>query len=173
MKIQVEYKVIGFRGDPLTQVIEHDIPDFEEKTVTIDLRSDGRDVPHDFTFTVNEQVMEYLDDLDKRYLMDEHEWMTILDYDIYKEVTQEDELAIMKILIDAYTLDESLRLSMYVTYAKMYGTIKDLERLDQLKVVISSLGLALESQSHAYHRMLAIMRGENPNGLQNPLTELE
>ena len=173
MQVKIEYRAINYHGQQVTDIVEHEVPEFEEKTVTLNLRSDGRDVPHSFEVTVDQQVMEYLDDIDKRAMMDDREWMAILDYSMYREEAKEEKLVLMKSLIDEFTEVDDLRASLYVAYAKMYDTIKDMKMVDQLSIIASSLGLALESQTYVYQRMLSILNKSNPEDHQNPLGELE
>lgn len=160
MKVQVKYTAIGLRGESLTDVIEHDLPDFKEKHGVISLVSDGRQVPHEYVISVDQQIMDHLDDMDKRDLMYDRDWHAIVDYEIHQEVTPEDHAELFKSLVDLFTQDETIRNSLYVTYASLYETIKEESLKKQFDIVVASLGLALTSQLYAYQRMIDILKSD-------------
>lgn len=160
MKVKVKYTAIGLRGEQITEVIEHELPDFKERHGVSRLVSNDRPISCEYVISIDQQIMDHLDDMDKRDMMYDRDWYAIVDYEIYQEVTDEAQAENFKNLVNLYTEDENVRGSLYVAYASLYDKIKGESLAKQLDLTIASLDLALRSQGYAYQRMIDLLRSD-------------
>lgn len=162
MKTKVKYKALTFEGKLVHKVLEHDLPDFEEKTVTLKMNG----IPVTTQIPVTSQIMDHLDDMDKRDLMEENDWHTIIDYWVHvqkkkSEPVKKQVANLAKQYLEGLENAEQLMTDFLVVYVRMYDKIKKLKAEDQFKIVLETMGIGYDAQSEVYKRTIAMLRGED------------
>lgn len=161
MKTKVSFKAIGLRGEPITQTVLLEHPDFVEQNKTVNLNGE----PADFTITVDSQIMEWLDNQDKSDLMYDHEWYTILNYSVVKpKVKSKSKRVQLGEIIEHFFVTTSptektqMRADFLATYSKMYSSIKDMSAIKQFEVVLSALEVGYGAATQAYRHTLELLQ---------------
>jgi hypothetical protein len=162
MQTKVKYKAVDLRGNVVTKVVKVEHPEFNEVNDTVTLKVNGKLETIPVPKTVDEQVIDWLDKQDKSDLMYDNDWHCILNYDVHYPKPKVDKRQLVFDLAEKLFTSDDLRASFVLTYARLYRSIKSLKVEDQVKAVTDALGLAYESQSYAYKRVSAILRGEDP-----------
>jgi hypothetical protein len=163
MKTKVKFKAVTDRGNVVTRVLEVEHPDFTEIDKTFSVKVNGVNTTLPFRRTVNEQVIEWLDDQDKSNLMYDNEWYCILNYEAHvpKPKVNKRE-AVFRLAEEAFTSEEA-KASFVLVYSRLHKNLSKLSVEDQFKVVLDSFLLTAEGQAYTAGRMLAILQGKDPN----------
>lgn len=158
MKAKIKYKALTFDGKIVQKVIEQDFPDFEEKKLSFTV---NEVIPIKTTVSVTTQIMEHLDRMDKRDLMEENDWHTIIDYWVYvqkKKVSVKQQVAeLAKQYLSGLEHSEKLLIDFIVVYSRLYDRIKTLKAEDQLSIVLETMGIGYDASSHAYKHMTELL----------------
>jgi hypothetical protein len=159
----VKFKAITSRGDVVKKTVKVELPsDMEERTETLNIN--GTDIS--FKITLEDQVMDWLDSIDKSPIMDENDWYTILDYNVVKKATKQTKvkkLEEFKELIKNHFNSEfehadKLRDDFMVTYIKMFDKIQTLSAKQQFIIVAGTLDTAYTAQSEAYKHAIKLIQ---------------
>jgi hypothetical protein len=163
MQTKVKYKAVDLRGNVVTKVVKVEHPEFKEINREVELNFSGtlRKVP--YHKSVNEQVIDWLDNQDKIELMYDNDWHCILTYDVHVPKPKVDKRKKVFELVEELFDTEVLRASFVLTYVRLYKNIKSLSVEAQVKTVLESLGLAVQAQTYVSKRFLAILQGEDPD----------
>jgi hypothetical protein len=152
------FKSLGLRGDTLEEVITLDCPIFKEEIYTVPINGNK------FTFkkTVNEQLIDWLDDQDKSDLMYNNDWHCIIDYWV-EEPKVIDKILVIELANNYLTPlehGERLLVDFLVVYGRVHDKIKDLSPTNQFSVVLETLGIGYDAQGEAYRSMTVLLRDE-------------
>lgn len=163
MKQLIKYKVLNCEGKVVHKVVEHDFPDFQEYEITLPVNG----IPLTTTVAVTTQIMDHLDSMDKRSLMDDNDWHTIIDYWVHVPSKKKPALVKKQVaeLAEVYLRDlrngPQLFVDFLAVYAKMYKSIKSLPAEKQFTIVLDALGVGYEAQSEVYKRTISMLKGED------------
>lgn len=165
MKIKVKYKAIDLRGNQIKLTKGYDCPDFKEETLKHTQKVNGKFHNFEFKKTINEQVMNWLDDMDKMDFIYENDLHCIVDYEII-EAKRKNEYIVKKPTLEELTTmllghNERLMVDFAVAYNKLKKSIKKLDIYDQIQITLESLGMAYESKTEAYERMIYLLRSDS------------
>lgn len=159
-KYNFRFKVLNFRGETKKPLITLECPDFKEESRVMIIN--GKE--HTITFSIEEQLDNWLEKLDKRNLMDENDWYAIIDYTLEKPKQEHSVSVRVFDLAKQYlsNLDNGDRIfnDFVVTYDRLFDKLKKLTPTEQFSAVLESLCIGYDAQSESYRQMLAIMRDE-------------
>jgi hypothetical protein len=171
MKIRVNFKAIGSMGRIEHKTISFTCPDFKEIVYVHSERLKGIPLTVNLNTTVICQVVDWLDNMDKRDIMDENDWSIILDYNILARRVQSKkkrELALrhntafelaQRLIVDNVPMLNDFE----VTYNRMADTIKGIPIAKQFEIVLKAMNIGMETASVAYRRISAILNDKNPD----------
>jgi hypothetical protein len=159
----VKFKAITSRGDVVKKTIKIAAPAEMEERIEV-LNINGNDIS--FTITIEDQMMDLLDTIDKSYIMDQNDWYTILDYKVNKKVTKQTKakkLEEFKDLVKEYFNPDfehadKLRDDFMITYIKMFDKIQTLSAKQQFIIVMGTLDTAYTAQSEAYKHAIKLIQ---------------
>jgi len=101
MKHSVKIKAITYNGDVVNKTVKVDGPEFKHYVEQLVING----TPFSFDVSVEDQVLEWLDNTDKTIIMDQNNWYTVLDYNVRKKVpkqTKAQKLEEFKGLVEKY-----------------------------------------------------------------------
>lgn len=162
MKVKVRFKAISYRGKNVSFTEEIECPDFEQqKPVEIN----GRMFPG---ATVESQIIDWLDSLDKWNLMIRRDLAVILDYWLKEEKKPRTTLAEY---LKALNVSDKMMADMMAVYPEIKHLMKGKPAHAKAELLISHLNVGYASASNAYERITAILRGgqEKHTGTVNEL----
>lgn len=170
MKQLIKYKVLNCEGKVVHKVVEHDFPDFQEYEITLPVNG----IPLTTTVAVTTQIMDHLDNTDKRSLMDDNDWHTIIDYWVHTPTKKKDPVkkqvaALAEVYLRDLQNGPQLFVDFLAVYAKMYKNIKSLPAEKQFTIVLDALGVGYEAQSEVYKRTISMLKGEDDSFNQRML----
>jgi hypothetical protein len=154
----------------VNKTLQIEMPEFQEKTETFIVNGNK----FNFTIGVESQVMDYLDSVDKRYIMDDNDWAIIIDYKLFvpkPKMSKVDKISAFKSLVINYFNPnfehaDKLRDDVMVVYIKMYDKIKDLTPEQQFMIVLGTLDVGYAAQSEAYKHVTDMLKSDVPQSLK-------
>ena len=153
--MKAKIKFIALHEDGLRKVkrvVKMDVPDFKESPEE-DIVVCGETI-HCPAVSVDTQIMEYLDSIDKRPLMDKYGWVTIIDYSVYNSQQNQNKNKVSVIdFLREMCEDEQILMGLAVTYQKLRKNIRHLPIMQQLCIIMDSLNLSYKASIAAYKRM--------------------
>lgn len=168
MNVKIKYKAIDLRGNNVSFTHTHICPDYEE----IDTEFIIGDKVHQFKTSIDEQVMDWLDNHDKMYLIYEHDVHIIVDYSIVhpkprnkktKEIKKQEEFILISDTLCDMGLDDEMKINFFITYDRLKDSIDKLSTYEKITIIFKALGLALDAKSAAFQHMIDIFEGDNNN----------
>ena len=163
------FKALNERGDLVNEVVSFECPDFQEKESVINLNG----VEHKIITTIESQLIDWLDEQDKRSLMYEKDWYAIIDYSLEKPKTNRkleklkskesiinSVLDIAKHYLSTCENGEQLLIDFSLVYSRLFENIKNLTYEQQFSSVLDTLNIGYEAKSEAYRSMVELLRGD-------------
>jgi len=179
MKIRVKFKAIGLRGEIEYKKMSFTCPDFKEIVYEHTQRLKGIPLTINLNTTVISQVVDWLDDMDKKQIMDENDWHAIIDYNVIdkKVAKKKGELARVKMtafdLAQTVIVNNEVMLNDFeVTYNRMADAVKGLPLEKQFEIVIGAMNIGMETATIAYRRISAILNDKNPDDVTLTTTNI-
>lgn len=158
MKAKIKYDVLTQEGKRRKISKVYEVPDFEEKR--------GVFLGHECVNTVEQQIDEFMNDIDKSGFMEENEIHIIFDWKVVSAVKKDNpkqELIIkpvrlsnddmIKIFLGMWEMPERIKIDFAAIYTKMKKSLKGLSIERQIELVIASLGVAQKSSSAILDRL--------------------
>jgi hypothetical protein len=169
-KYKIKFKALSFGGNMVNKTLQIEMPEFQEKTETFIVNGNK----FNFTIGVESQVLDYLDSVDKRYIMDDNDWAIIIDYKLFvpkPKMSKVDKISAFKSLVINYFNPnfehaDKLRDDVMVVYIKMYDKIKDLTPEQQFMIVLGTLDVGYAAQSEAYKHVTDMLKSDVPQSLK-------
>ncbi len=168
MKKNITFEYLPVHGDPATVGIEIVFPDFEEYTDEVVLNGQCLSI----TITVEDQIMEYLDDMDKSDIMAKYDMEIIMDYHITPPPV--DEMEDFKTFLYYWCKVCHIgpeMLMLVIEYAANSKTIFGCGKtnIQKLADILDGINLCFRSKDAAYKEAIQIMRGgdKKPAGMLN------
>ncbi len=155
MQVKVKYKAIGLRGDKTSFTHVHECPDFQEE-----VRDCKLFIGQTLTTTVDEKVMDWLDEQDKMFLIHKHDVECIVDYAIVhpKEkkprTPKKTEVQVMEEHVEDMELSDEMKINFFITYDRLKDSMGSLTKHEKVCLVFDALGLAMEARSAAFQHMI-------------------
>lgn len=170
MKRKITFKAITYRGETVKKTLQIDIPDFQEKIQTIMVNGNK----FNYVIGTDDQIMDYLDRMDKHTLMDANDWSIIIDYKMHvpkQRVSKVQKIQAFKNLVTNYFNPnfehaDKLRDDVMVVYIRMYDKIKNLTPEQQFMIVLGTLDVGYAAQSEAYKHSVSLIQGKIPESLK-------
>lgn len=164
MKAKIKYKALTSRGNHVYKTVTHEFPDFEEKSGEVSVNGGIVKIP--YTTTVEMQIMDHLDRMDKTDLMYENDWYAIIDYWPVKKKEKKKSVKVTVAKLATEYLaglnnGPQLAVDFLAVYARMFPKVKDLSAEKQFTIVLEAMGIGYEAQSEVYKRTIAMLRGED------------
>ena len=168
MEKNITFEYLPVHGDPATVGIEIVFPDFEEYTDEVVLN--GQRLP--ITITVEDQIMEYLDEMDKSDIMAKYDMEIIMDYHITPPPV--DEMEDFKTYLYYWCKvcgigpDMLMAVIEYAANSKtIFGCGKT--NIQKLADILDGLNLCFRAKTAAYGEAVEMLRGnyEKPAGMLN------
>lgn len=161
MKTLIDFEAITLRGKAVSQTVEMTHPDFVEIDEEVSVRVNGKLTKVPNRKSVEEQIIDWLDDFDKSDLIYDNDWHCIVDYRVHvkPEEPVDDRVKVLELVGSALSTDE-MKASFLLIYSRLYEKIKALSVDDQIRTVMEAFLLATEAQVHTSKEMLAIFKGE-------------
>lgn len=160
MEVFIKYKAISYEGERTSFVEQHTCPDFKSQP---ERDFDGHRLPG---ISIESQVLDWLDDQDKHYLISKHDLMCILDYEVYTGLSVSLP-EIFESRYESFGISEEVKNNIIATYAVMKGSIENLPIEKQIEIVLSAMDVGFKSSGEAYRRISAILDGKNPDEVEN------
>lgn len=168
MRKNITFEYLPVHGDPGAIDIEIGFPDFEEQTDEVILN--GQCLP--VTITVEDQIMEYLDEMDKSDIMAKYDMRIIIDYHITPQPV--DEIEDFKTYLYYWCKVCHIgpdMLMAVIEYAANSQTIFGCGKtnIQKLTDILDGLGLCFRAKTAAYDDAVEMLRGnyKKPAGLLN------
>lgn len=155
MEVKVKYKAFGLRGNRVSFTHTHECPDFKEIVKDCILFKGTT-----YTITVDEQVMEWLDELDKMFLIYKEDVDSIIDYSIVKpkerknRVGKSKSVEVFKEHVEDLGMTDEMKINFFITYDRLKDSIKSMTTHQKVLVVFDALGLATEARTAAFQHMI-------------------
>ena len=170
MKYKIKFKALTYRGDTVNKTLAIEMPEFKERIESVMVNGNK----FNYSLGIEDQVMRYLDDMDKRNLMDDNDWAIVIDYKMYvpkEKVSKVQKIQAFKNLVTSYFNPnfehaDKLRDDVMVVYIKMYDKIKNLTPEQQFMIVLGTLDIGYAAQSQAYKHAIDLMKGDVPKSLK-------
>lgn len=159
MEVSIKYSAISYDGENVSFVETHTCPDL--KLIT-DRKFEGYQLP---SVSVESQILDWLDEQDKHYLIDKHNLMCILDYEVFTGP----KLILPDFFEEHYKeiqISESLKNDIIATYAEMKNSLDGLTFDQQWRILFDAVLLGHKAAGEAYRRISAILKGEDPDAVQ-------
>ncbi len=157
MKVKVRFKCIDFSGGVVKTTVKFDCPDFKNEEGTFN--ANGHQLP--YKTTINQQIIEWLDNQDKSDLMDKYGWYNILNYEVVEKKVKEKKVTINE-MIDGFLSgmehSEQIKIDFIATYIKMSETIKGLPVEERFKIVLNTLEVGYIAQTEAYKHSIKLIK---------------
>lgn len=161
MQAKFKIKAIDLRGKVFHLTKSFDAPDFQPIPAK---KWEGLELPET---SIEEQLMDWMDNQDKWQFMVDNDIAVILDYWLpqpkKKKVTFEQLIRAIQ-----WKSEEQL-INVLATYSKMKSVLTGIAPVKQVEIVLSALGIAYMAQGYAYERINMILKGQDPDNVQNYL----
>jgi hypothetical protein len=159
MKSKIKYEALDLRGNRVFKTVTHDFPDFTEQQNSLNVNGKMMD----FILSVDAQCMEYLDNLDKTYLMYDNDWQGIISYSIVKpkqksKPVRETVVEMAGVYLSGSKNGNQLLVDFLAAYSRLYKTIKTLKAEKQFKIVIESMNIGYDTSSLAYQHAILLLK---------------
>lgn len=125
------------------------------------------------TTSVNDQVMEWLDNQDKMYIIYDHDLQCIINYEVVEEketkqsmlVKSENKQAkneqLMVAVLENQGASEEMKATFNFAYQKVKDQIKTLPVEKQMKIVFSMLSVGYLASTTAYQNIIDKLNGDD------------
>jgi hypothetical protein len=170
MNYKIKFKALTYRGETVNKTISIEMPEFKEKIESVIVCGNK----FNYSLGIEDQVMEYLDNMNKQDLMDKNDWGVIIDYKLYvpkEKLSKVQKIQAFKNLVTNYfnpnfEHTDKLRDDVMVVYIKMYDKIKNLLPEQQFMIVLGTLNIGYAAQSQAYKHAIELIDGTVPKSLK-------
>lgn len=159
MKLKIKYEALDLRGNRVFKTMVHDFPDFTERQNYINVNGKMLDC----ILSIDDQCMEYLDNLDKTYLMYDNNWQGIINYSVVRprqksKPVKEIVVEMAKVYLSGLKNGDQLFVDFLAAYSRLYKTIKTLKAEKQFKIVIESMNIGYDTSSLAYQYAILLLK---------------
>lgn len=154
IKHKVKFKILTYRGNSKTITRKIDFPDFKpmfsDLVITGDPEVDKRPI------SIETQMIDWLDEWDKREFMNDNDISTIIDYWLVSDkknkasVPAKESKLTFEDVIGMVEMEEGMLIDIMAVYTEMYETIHDLSALKQLSIVLNAVSVGLKSKIEAF-----------------------
>lgn len=164
MEIKIKYSVLFTNGKKSFIFQNHTCPDFKNKKKPLTLITGQT---FDFETSIEEQVDDWVLDLDKTQFMYENDIEIIFDWIILsKNLNNKIELKQKKLpqsemvglFIKEANMTEDLKTEFIAVYSNIKSSIKDLKFDKQIDITLKSLNVAMMASSEAYKSQIKILK---------------
>ena len=168
MRKNITFEYLPTHGGPEAIGIEIEFPDFEEYTDEVVLNGEHLSI----TITVEDQIMEYLDEMDKSDIMAKYDMEIIIDYHITPPPV--DEMEDFKTYLYYWCRvchinpDMLMAVIEYAANSKtIFGCGKT--NFQKLADILDGLNLCFRAKTAAYNESIEMLRGDykKPAGVLN------
>ena len=138
---KIRYKTFTYAGKVEYFVEEHEFPDFQEKPWSFELsgkKIEGVD-------SVESQIMNFLDNMDKKKFMDKNDIHTIIDYEIFKPKKKVNKKKMVLQESKKY-FDKEYWIDFAVIYTEMYKSIRNLPWKKQFEITVSAFSTTVQGK---------------------------
>ena len=141
MEEKVKFKVSNHRGEIFYKTLKMEFPDFEvqEGALFVDA---GDPIP--YVTSVEDQIISYLDEMDKTQLMNTNGWSIIFDYSvstnkkIVPKGSKKEE--VFSIAEELYKDDTTGMFNFLAVYQSLYPSISGNKPVSQVEITLRCLG---------------------------------
>lgn len=169
MERKVKFKIVTYRGENRTITRTITFPDYEP--IVSKLVITGIPEIDESPISIEDQMIDWLDEWDKTQFMLDNDIGSILDYWIIPEekcqslTTVEDQRDTFYVYLDLYRdqASEQVINDLSLSYERMKDSIKTFHPNKQIKIVADAVQLAYAAQSAAYKSISNIHRMEVPS----------
>ena len=187
MKVSVNFSVISFNGQPNNIEIDMVCPDFKEENLILkqELLENSNIYkkyleinPYCFINTIEKQIIDWLvDNIDKTYIIHEYDLAMILDYEVIKCVDKNNTLVINKnveidnieILKTVFKDKPDMLLNYIAVYAEMKDVVKGLPFIEQFKIIMKSVDVAIISKTDAFRYVNELLKSPTSTEMKNKI----
>lgn len=173
MKTTIKYKVLFYDGKKGKIKVDYDCPDFTDEEIE-PLVLNGKKVSDGHTYTIEQQIDEWVNEFDKKDWMEDNDVMMIFDW---KVVSAKAESALQtNLVVKPQKLSQSEMVGLYVQMAPMseelktefiavYAEIKPaIEKLPfdkQIDITFKGLGVGFKAAQEAYRYLTDYQKALN------------
>lgn len=160
MKATVKYDVLFYNGERGTVRETYDCPDFEDmgpQQVVIN----GEKISDEYNNTIENQIDEWVSDLDKRDLMNSRDIAIIFNWEIIsakKETTKNliikerklTQSELVGLFVKMSPMSDELKTEFVAVYKELKPSIKNLKFDKQIDITFKGLNIGMKAASQAY-----------------------
>lgn len=169
MNTIIEFDAISYSGQPVSVKKEMVCPNFEIKNIKNNLPN----IPFEIHISIEEQIMDWLDNIDKSDIMYEYDLGIIINYKVISVIDKNGIILVNEVEPDYTTILKNLfkdtpeMLFDYIAvYTEMKDVVKDLPFMDQFKIVMKGVGVAALSKIDAFKHMSDLLKSESLEEIQ-------
>lgn len=183
MKVKIAFDIIDYAGRSSADEIPIECPDFEEqKDIHHNklINNEYQDI--ELTYTVEQQILSWLDEMDKTEMMAQNNWSIIVNYALVfnkeqskmmDKISKNRRKTKLEMILDAFDSieDEKLRDDYKAAYTKMQPSISMLSAERQIIITSASIDVGYLAQKVIIDRVLGILQGKEDS--QDDISQLD
>lgn len=175
MKHKVKYKAIDLRGNPVSKIVTHDLPEFTDVKRVFTVNGNQQ---VDVIWSAEDQRMDHLENMDKRDLMYEHDWHAIIDYSFVKAKPKAKPLKLVvaemaEKYLSGLQNGHQLYVDFLAVYARLYKSIKTMSADQQFTIVLKAQNIGYDAQSVAYKHAILMLKSISDPEARKELEQLK
>lgn len=173
MKTTIKYKVLFYDGKKGKIKVDYDCPDFGDEEIE-PLVVNGKKVSDGHTYTIEQQIDEWVNEFDKKDWMEENDVIMIFDWEVVSakvESAPQTNLVVkpqklsqsemVGLYVQMAPMSEELKTEFIAVYAEIKPAIEKLPFDKQIDITFKSLGVGFKAAQEAYRYLTEYQRALN------------
>ena len=173
MKTTIKYKVLFYDGKKGKIKVEYDCPDFADEEIE-PLVLKGKQVSDGHTYTIEQQIDEWVNEFDKKDWMEANGVMMIFDWKVASakaESAPQTNLVVkpqklsqsemVGLYVQMAPMSEELKTEFIAVYAEIKPAIEKLPFNKQIDITFKGLGVGFKAAQEAYRYLTEYQRALN------------
>jgi len=173
MKTTIKYKVLFYDGKKGKIKVDYDCPDFTDEEIG-PLILHGKKVSDGHTYTIEQQIDEWVNEFDKKVWMEANDVMIIFDWKVvsakHAEAPQTNLIVkpqkmtqseMVGLYVQMAPMSEELKKEFIAVYAEIKPAIEKLPFDKQIDITFKGLGVGFKAAQEAYRYLTEYQKALN------------